>query len=48
MFRQIRASKSIIPDVLCVVCIALGVDRGDLGLEGVLASPYIVWGDRVT
>jgi hypothetical protein len=31
MFRQVRGTESVIPYVLCVVCIALGVDRGDLG-----------------
>jgi hypothetical protein len=50
-FRQVRAAKSVIPYVLCVVCIALCVDQGDIGwsyLEGVPARPYVAWGDRVT
>jgi hypothetical protein len=44
---QVRAAESVIPYVMSVVCIVLGVDRGDLFWEGVSARPYIVWGDRV-
>jgi hypothetical protein len=47
-FRQVRAAESIIPYVVCVVCIALGIDVVCLCLEGVPARSYIVWGDKVT
>jgi hypothetical protein len=30
-FRQVQAAESVISYVPCVVCIALDIDRGDLG-----------------
>jgi hypothetical protein len=37
-FRQVRTTESVIPYILCVVWIDLGVDRGDLRLEGSLSA----------
>jgi hypothetical protein len=37
-FRHVRATESVIPYILCVVCIALGVDQGDLVWRGSLPA----------
>jgi hypothetical protein len=41
-FRQVQATESIIPYVICVVCIALGGDQGDLVWRGPLPALIIV------